>query len=135
MIKSTGWMEEFLFAVHETDVIHTSIPMFPVSRFKIVNAQYFALIYCYSLVILDNPWMHTEQILMIKSTGWIEELFHLRHVRAMSGMSGDTESSCDIPWAVIAFPLLGESVVPLSPLRLKMYRVSKKKLTRCFKSS
>ena len=23
MIKSTGWMEEFLFAVHETDVIHT----------------------------------------------------------------------------------------------------------------
>ena len=110
MIKSTGWMEEFLFTVHETNVIHK---YFPVSHFKIVNAQYFALIYCYGLVILDNPWMHTEQILMIKSTGWIEELFHLRHVRAMSGMSGDRESSCDIPWAVIAFPLLGESGAPL----------------------
>ena len=77
---------------------------------------------------------HTEQILMIKSTGWIEKKFHLRHVRVMSGMSGDAESSCDIPWAVIAFPLVGESDAPLSSQTEDVQGVPKN-TTQSFKSS
>ena len=73
---------------------------------------------------------------MIKSTGWIEKKFHLRHVRVMSGMSGDAESSCDIPWAVIAFPLVGECDAPLSSQTedVQVQGVTKI-MTQSFKSS
>ena len=52
----------------------------------------------------------------------------------MSGMSGDTESSCDIPWAVIAFPLLGESGAPLSSQTEDGYRVSQNIRPRALKA-